>query len=204
MVFLFIDNYDSFTYNLVHYLQMLGKEVVVYRNDAINVADCLALRPSGIVISPGPCTPNEAGITLDLIQAAAAENLPLLGVCLGHQAIGQVFSGKVIRAPQPVHGRTSTITHNGQEIFAHVPSPCTVTRYHSLVVERDTLPDTLTITAETDGLIMAMRHRHHPLFGVQFHPESIASHYGHQMLQNFCSLALGQALQPCTLPPIPA
>jgi anthranilate synthase component II len=198
-MFLFVDNYDSFTYNLVHYLQMLGQTLEVYRNDALTVEAAIAKEPQGIVISPGPCTPNEAGITLALIEAAAARSIPLLGVCLGHQAIGQVFGGSVVRAPEPVHGRTSPITHDGSGLFAHIPSPYSSTRYHSLIVERKTLPPVLKATAWTDDLIMALEHRTKPLYGVQFHPESIASAYGHQLLHNFCALA---QKQPLTVSPI--
>jgi anthranilate synthase component 2 len=186
---LLIDNYDSFTYNLVHYLGELGAEVVVHRNDAISVEQALSARPEGIVLSPGPCTPNEAGICLDLI-AAAKDRVPILGVCLGHQAIGQVFGGKVIRAPLPMHGKTSRIWHHGSDVFAGIPDGFTATRYHSLIVERASLPDELQVTAESeDGLIMGLAHKTYPVYGVQFHPESIVSEYGHDLLGNFLALA---------------
>ena len=188
---LLIDNYDSFTFNLYHFLGEVGAQCDVWRNDKITVDAALALNPEAIVLSPGPCTPNEAGICLDLI-AAAAGKVPLLGVCLGHQAIGQAFGGHVIRAPSPMHGKVSAITHIGTDILAELPSPFSATRYHSLIVERDTLPDTLVPTAWTDdGIIMAMRHRTMPVYGVQFHPESIASEHGHQILANFLALARG-------------
>ncbi len=188
---LLIDNYDSFTFNLYHFLGEVGAQCDVWRNDKITVEAALALKPEAIVLSPGPCTPNEAGICLDLI-AAAAGKIPLLGVCLGHQAIGQAFGGQVIRAPKPMHGKVSSITHTGTDILAGLPSPFSATRYHSLIVERDTLPDTLVSTAWTDdGIIMAMHHRTMPIYGVQFHPESIASEHGHQILANFLALARG-------------
>jgi anthranilate synthase/aminodeoxychorismate synthase-like glutamine amidotransferase len=182
---LLIDNYDSFTWNLVHYFGELGADVVVHRNDAISVEQALSARPQAVVLSPGPCTPNEAGICLDLI-AKAPDDLPILGVCLGHQAIGQVFGGKVIRAPLPMHGKVSPIAHGGTGVFAGIPDHFGATRYHSLIVERDTLPETLAITAETDdGLIMGLQHKTRPIHGVQFHPESIASQHGHDLLRNF-------------------
>jgi anthranilate synthase component 2 len=184
-----IDNYDSFTYNLVHYLGELGVAVKVYRNDALSAAAVIAEGPQAIVISPGPCDPDQAGITLDLIHASAGK-VPLLGVCLGHQSIGQAFGGKVIRAPKPMHGKLSLIHHHGEGIFRDVPSPFSATRYHSLIVERKSLPKCLKVTAETDDkLIMALEHRDFPMFGVQFHPESIASEHGHQLLANFLELA---------------
>ena len=183
-----IDNYYSFTFNLVHYLGELGAEVSVWRNDARTVEQTLADEPNAIVLSPGPCTPNEAGICLDLVRAAA-ETTPILGVCLGHQAIGQVFGGKVIRAPLPMHGKLSTVSHTGQKLFRGVNGPFQATRYHSLVVERSSAPDELEVTAETDGLIMAMSHRRLNVHGVQFHPESIASEHGHQILANFLAIA---------------
>jgi anthranilate synthase component 2 len=184
-----IDNYDSFTFNLFHYLGGLGADVAVHRNDKISVADVMALEPEGIVLSPGPCTPNEAGICLDLIDKAA-DKIPLFGVCLGHQAIGQAFGGKVIRAPVPVHGKLSEIKHKGTGVFRGINGPFQATRYHSLVVERSSLPGTLIANAETgDGLIMGMMHESLPLHGVQFHPESIASEHGHVMLKNFLDLA---------------
>jgi anthranilate synthase/aminodeoxychorismate synthase-like glutamine amidotransferase len=187
---LLIDNYDSFTFNLVHFLGELGAECTVRRNDTLSPAQALALQPSAIVLSPGPCTPNEAGICLELVSAAAAANIPLLGVCLGHQAIGQAFGGEVIRAAAPVHGKTSPIHHAGTDIFQDLPDPFTATRYHSLIVSRRTLPACLAITAWTeDDTIMGMRHKTLPIFGVQFHPESIATSHGHEILQNFLNLA---------------
>ena len=184
-----IDNYDSFTYNLVHYLGELGADSVVIRNDKITAAEVLAKKPKAIVLSPGPCTPNEAGVCLDLIKQAGP-TIPLLGVCLGHQSIGQAYGGKVIRAPQPMHGKLSTITNDGRGIFKGLPKSFEVTRYHSLIVERATLPDSLEITAETsDGIIMGLQHITHPVHGVQFHPESIASEQGHALLANFLKLA---------------
>jgi anthranilate synthase component 2 len=186
---LLIDNYDSFTYNLVHYLGELGAESVVVRNDKITVGEVMANKPKAIVLSPGPCTPNEAGICLDLIKAAGP-TIPLLGVCLGHQSIGQSYGGKVIRAPQPMHGKLSTITNTGKGVFAGLPPSFQITRYHSLIVERSSLPECLEITAETDdGLIMGLQHKTHPVHGVQFHPESIASEQGHALLANFLRLA---------------
>jgi anthranilate synthase component 2 len=188
-MFLLIDNYDSFTYNLYHFLGELGAEMTVKRNDALTAAEAVAMSPQGIILSPGPCTPNEAGICLDLIKAAAGK-IPLLGVCLGHQAIGQAFGGKVIRAPAPMHGKLSQVTHKGLGLFQDIPSPFTGTRYHSLIVERASLPACLEITAETtDGIVMGLRHRELPIHGVQFHPESIASEHGHKLLANFLRLA---------------
>ncbi|MGK7866846.1 anthranilate synthase component II [Falsiroseomonas sp. E2-1-a20] len=185
---LLIDNYDSFTFNLYHFLGDLGAVVEVRRNDSLSVEAAMALDPEAIVLSPGPCTPNEAGICLDLIGAAAEARLPLLGVCLGHQAIGQAFGGKVVRAPEPVHGKVWDVTHGGTDIFAGIPSPFRATRYHSLVVED--LPETLVPTARTaDGLVMGLAHRDLPVWGVQFHPESIASEHGHDLLRNFLALA---------------
>ncbi|WP_439549557.1 anthranilate synthase component II [Falsiroseomonas sp.] len=185
---LLIDNYDSFTWNLYHFLGDLGAVVEVRRNDSLSADEALALKPDAIVLSPGPCTPNEAGICLDVIAAAAAERLPLLGVCLGHQAIGQAFGAKVVRAPTPVHGKVWDVTHGGTDIFAGLPSPFRATRYHSLVVED--LPETLIPTARTaDGLVMGLAHRDLPIWGVQFHPESIASEHGHDMLRNFLALS---------------
>jgi anthranilate synthase component 2 len=184
-----IDNYDSFTYNLVHFLGELGATCEVFRNDKITPAQVLSLKPKGIVLSPGPCTPREAGICLELIAATRGE-LPLLGVCLGHQAIGDAYGGKVVRAPVPMHGKLSRIRHRGQGLFQGLPSRFEVTRYHSLIVERSTLPADLLVTAETDdGIIMGMEHRTHPVHGVQFHPESIASEHGHALLANFLTLA---------------
>jgi anthranilate synthase component 2 len=186
---LVIDNYDSFTYNLVHYLNELGGETVVYRNDALTAQDALAMRPEAVVLSPGPCTPNEAGICLALI-AGAPDDLPVLGVCLGHQSIGQAMGGEVIRAQSLMHGKTSPIHHTGKGVFAGLPSPFTATRYHSLSVRRETLPAELEITAWTDdGEIMGFQHRTRPLHGVQFHPESIATEGGHQLLENFLELS---------------
>jgi anthranilate synthase component II len=184
-----IDNYDSFTYNLVHYLGELGAPCEVFRNDKISAEEVLKKKPQAIVLSPGPCTPNEAGICLDLI-AKAGGRVPLLGVCLGHQAIGQVYGGKVIRAPEPLHGKLSSIRHTNEGVFKGLPSTFDVTRYHSLIVERGSLPDDLEVTAETpDGLIMGLQHKTLPVHGVQFHPESIASQQGHALLANFLSLA---------------
>jgi len=183
-----IDNYDSFTFNLVHYLGDLGAQVRVHRNDKVTATDVMAADPDAIVVSPGPCTPKEAGICLDLI-AKASGTIPILGVCLGHQAIGDAFGGKVVRAPAPVHGKLSTIRHGGAGIFRGINAPFQATRYHSLVVERASLPDDLTVTADTeDGLIMGLSHRRLPVHGVQFHPESIASDHGHLMLKNFLDI----------------
>ncbi len=183
---LLIDNYDSFTYNLVHYLGELGAEVEVHRNDALDVQAAMALRPSAILLSPGPCDPDQAGICLSLTEAAAETGIPLMGVCLGHQTIGQAFGGKVVRHSEIVHGKLGQMTHNGQGLFAGLPSPVPATRYHSLVVDRGSLPDCLTITAELeDGTIMGLQHKELPIHGVQFHPESIRSEHGHAMLQNF-------------------
>jgi len=187
---LLIDNYDSFTYNLVHYLGELGADVLVKRNDALDVQAAMALRPSAIVLSPGPCDPDQAGICLPLTLAAAEAGIPLLGVCLGHQTIGQAFGGQVVRCHEIVHGKMGTMHHAGQGIFAGLPSPFLATRYHSLVVNRATLPAALEVTAWLeDGTIMGLRHRTKPIEGVQFHPESIASEHGHHLLQNFLTLA---------------
>ena len=184
-----IDNYDSFTFNLVHYLGALGAKVKVVRNDQASVAEIIGDAPDSIVLSPGPCTPREAGICLDLIREASPR-IPILGVCLGHQAIGEVFGGEVVRAPIPVHGKVAEIFHKGETLFHGLPSPFKATRYHSLVVRRDTLPAELAITAQTsDGLIMALSHIARPVHGVQFHPESIASEHGHALLRNFLDLA---------------
>jgi anthranilate synthase component 2 len=186
---LLIDNYDSFTYNLVHFLGELGAACEVHRNDQISTDEVLKKRPKAIVLSPGPCTPNEAGICLDLI-AKAGPTIPLLGVCLGHQAIGQTYGGKVIRAPVPMHGKLSQITHTNESVFKGLPAMFDVTRYHSLIVERKSLPDVLHVTAETsDKIIMGLMHKTHPVHGVQFHPESIASEQGHALLENFLKLA---------------
>ena len=183
---LLIDNYDSFTWNLVHYLGELGAEVKVVRNDAIDVQAAMGMRPAGIVLSPGPCDPDRAGICLALTEAAAETGTPLLGVCLGHQTIGQAFGGKVVRAGEIVHGKMGTIHHEGAGVFAGLPTPLSATRYHSLIVDRATLPDTLEVTAWLeDGTIMGLRHRTKPIEGVQFHPESIASEHGHKMLETF-------------------
>jgi anthranilate synthase/aminodeoxychorismate synthase-like glutamine amidotransferase len=189
---LLIDNYDSFTFNLVQFLGDLGAGCEVWRNDALSVEAALAREPEAIVLSPGPCAPNEAGICLDLI-AAAAGRVPMLGVCLGHQAIGQAFGGAVIRAPMPMHGKISAIQHRNSDIFEGLPAAFNATRYHSLIVERETLPEALVPTAFTeDGLIMGLRHRALPIFGVQFHPESIASEHGHAILANFLAIARGR------------
>ena len=182
---LLIDNYDSFTFNLVHYLGEIGARTKVVRNDALTVAEALAMEPEAIVLSPGPCTPTEAGICVDLIRAAA-ERVPVFGVCLGHQSIGQAFGGRIVRAPELMHGKTSPILHEGEGVFATLPSPFEATRYHSLIVEEESLPEELVITARSpDGLIMGLRHREHEIHGVQFHPESIASRHGHDILRNF-------------------
>ncbi|MBA4351559.1 MAG: aminodeoxychorismate/anthranilate synthase component II [Rhodobacter sp.] len=183
---LLIDNYDSFTYNLVHYLGELGADAVVKRNDALDVQAVLALRPECIVLSPGPCDPAQAGICLPLTTAAAEARIPLLGVCLGHQTIGEAFGGKVIRCHEIVHGKMGTMHHAGKGMFRGLPSPFQATRYHSLIVERATLPDCLEVTAWLeDGTIMGLRHKDRLIEGVQFHPESIASEHGHQLLRNF-------------------
>ncbi|WP_411890450.1 anthranilate synthase component II [Yoonia sp. SDW83-1] len=187
---LLIDNYDSFTYNLVHYLGELGAEVVVRRNDALNVQEAMAMKPSAIMLSPGPCDPSQAGICLALVHAAAETRMPLMGVCLGHQAIGEAFGGKVVRCHEIVHGKMGAMRHTGQGLFANLPSPFDATRYHSLIVDRATLPDSLEITAELDdGVIMGLQHKALPIHGVQFHPESIASEHGHKLLDNFLRLA---------------
>ena len=187
---LLIDNYDSFTYNLVHYLGELGADVVVKRNDALDVQAAMALQPEAILLSPGPCDPDQAGICLALIVAASETQTPLLGVCLGHQSIGQAFGGKVIRCHEIVHGKMGTMHHAGEGLFKDVPTPFEATRYHSLIVERATLPACLTVTAElSDGTIMGLQHNSLPIHGVQFHPESIASEHGHHLLKNFLSIA---------------
>jgi anthranilate synthase component 2 len=186
---LLIDNYDSFTYNLVHYVGELGADVVVRRNDALDVQQAMAMRPAGILLSPGPCDPDQAGICLALTAAAAETRTPLLGVCLGHQTIGQAFGGKVVRHSEIVHGKMGQMHHTGKGVFAGLPSPFEATRYHSLVVERDSCPDCLEITAELeDGTIMGLQHRELPIHGVQFHPESIASQHGHALLKNFLDM----------------
>ena len=185
---LVIDNYDSFTYNLVQYFGQLGVEQKVYRNDQITVEEALALNPDRVMISPGPCSPAEAGVSCDMIRAFAGRK-PLLGVCLGHQAIGHVFGGKVIRAPHLMHGKTSPVFHNDTDVFKGLPSPFAATRYHSLLVKRSTLPDCLQISAETvEGEIMGLRHKSLPIHGVQFHPESILTTHGKSLLQNFLEL----------------
>ena len=183
---LLIDNYDSFTYNLMHYVGQLGVETQVWRNDAINVQDAMALNPAGILLSPGPCDPDQAGICLALTEAAAETRTPLMGVCLGHQTIGQSFGGKVVQAGDIVHGKLGQMQHNGKGLFAGLPSPFAATRYHSLTVERESLPDCLDITAELeDGTIMGLQHKTLPIHGVQFHPESIRTEHGHALLKNF-------------------
>lgn len=184
-----IDNYDSFTYNLVQFLGELGADIKVYRNNVVSVDEVFSENPDGIVLSPGPCDPDRAGICLDLVKRAAATNMPVFGVCLGHQTIGQVFGGKVIRADELMHGKTSTISHNGQGIFKDIPNNFTATRYHSLTVDPTTIPNTLEVTATSpDGVIMGLSHKDLPMHGVQFHPESIASEYGHDILRNFLNL----------------
>ena len=186
---LLIDNYDSFTYNLFHFLGDLGEEIVVRRNDKLSVAEALALKPDSIVLSPGPCDPDKAGICLDLIKAAHGR-VPVLGVCLGHQAIGQAYGGRIVRAPAPMHGKLSRIHHKGQSVFAGIKNDFQATRYHSLVIDRASLPSSLAITAETDdGIIMGVAHKTSAVHGVQFHPESIASEHGHALLRNFLDLA---------------
>ena len=185
---LVIDNYDSFVYNLVHYVADFGVPTEVHRNDALSVADVLKRKPRAVILSPGPCTPNEAGICLELL-AQAPTALPIFGVCLGHQAIGQVFGGKVVRAPTPMHGKLSGVQHKNQSVFEDVPSPFQATRYHSLIVDRKDFPKDLEVTAETGEIIMGLRHKTLPIHGVQFHPESIASEHGHKILENFLKIA---------------
>jgi anthranilate synthase component 2 len=186
---LLIDNYDSFTYNLFHYLGELGAETVVKRNDELSAREALAMRPDAIVLSPGPCTPNEAGICLDLIRQADGR-VPILGVCLGHQAIGQAYGGRIVRAPEPMHGKLSRIHHTGKSVFRGLNNDFEATRYHSLTIAPESVPDTLEVTATTgDQVIMGVMHKRHPVHGVQFHPESIASENGHALLQNFLALA---------------
>ena len=188
-MYVLIDNYDSFTYNLLHFLGELGAKIVVHRNDKITPEEVLALSPEGIVLSPGPCDPDRAGICVDLVRKAASR-IPILGVCLGHQSIGQAFGASIERAPTPMHGKLSNICHHENDIFHGIASPFAATRYHSLIVANDSLPNCLKVTAETnDGLIMGLRHREHPIFGVQFHPESIASENGHDLLANFLNIA---------------
>ncbi|TMV44306.1 aminodeoxychorismate/anthranilate synthase component II [Paenibacillus mesophilus] len=192
---LVIDNYDSFTYNLVQYLGEIGQEVVVHRNDQIDLDGIESLKPDHILISPGPCTPNEAGISLALIDRFKGQ-IPILGVCLGHQSIGQVFGGEVIRAEKLMHGKTSEIYHDGKTIFEGIPSPYTATRYHSLIVRRETLPDCLEISAETkDGEIMGLRHKEYPIEGVQFHPESIITDHGLKLLRNFVAITAASGVR---------
>ncbi len=184
-----IDNYDSFTFNLAHYLGELGADVAVWRNDQITVEETLASKADAIVLSPGPCTPNEAGICLELVRAAS-ETTPILGVCLGHQAIGQAFGGEIVRAKAPMHGKVSRISHDARGLFRGLNGPFQATRYHSLVIERSSAPPELEISAESDdGLVMSIAHHDRPVYGVQFHPESIASEHGHQILRNFLDLA---------------
>ena len=187
-MYLLIDNYDSFTYNLYHFLGELGAEMEVRRNDAISVEEALAMKPQGIVMSPGPCDPPKAGICLELVEKAAGL-VPLLGVCLGHQAVGQAFGGKIVRAPMPMHGKISEIHHTGSGVLRDIPDPFRATRYHSLVIERQSVPDCFHITAETDdGLVMGIAHKELPIHGVQFHPESIESEHGHKLLENFLDI----------------
>jgi anthranilate synthase component II len=189
IMLLIIDNYDSFTYNLVHYVGELGADVIVKRNDSLSVQEAMAINADAILLSPGPCDPNQAGICLDLVHAATQTKTPLMGVCLGHQTIGQAFGGKVVRCDEIVHGKMGIMHHSGNGLFQDIPSPFKATRYHSLVVERETLPDCLNITAELkQGTIMALQHKSLPIFGVQFHPESIKSQHGHQLLENFIKL----------------
>lgn len=200
-MFLLIDNYDSFTYNLYHFLGELGAEIEVWRNDQIAVEDVLAKHPQGLIISPGPCDPDRAGICLELI-AAAPEEMPILGVCLGHQAIAQAFGGKVVRAPAPMHGKLSPIEHKQGSVFEGLPSPLGATRYHSLTVAPDSVPDCLEVTAWTeDGVVMGLSHKARPVHGVQFHPESIASEHGHALLGNFLRRA-GHNQPPLGQPPV--
>ncbi len=188
-MFLLIDNYDSFTYNLVHYFGELGAEIVVRRNDVLSADEAMALNPQGIILSPGPCDPDQAGICLELIEKASGK-LPIFGVCLGHQSIGQAFGAKIVRAPEPMHGKISPIHHEGKGVFANIPSPLAVTRYHSLTIDPASMPDCLEVTSQTeDGVIMGVQHKELPIHGVQFHPESIASEHGHQLLKNFLELA---------------
>ncbi len=187
---LLIDNYDSFTYNLVHFLGELGADAEVHRNDKLSVGQAMSKRPEAIVISPGPCDPDKAGICLDLIKAAADARVPLLGVCLGHQAIGQAFGGRIIRAPELMHGKVDAVLHTGKGVFRHLPSPLQATRYHSLTIDPETFPSVLEITAHSpDGTIMGLQHRELPIHGVQFHPESIATEHGHDLLRNFLEIA---------------
>jgi anthranilate synthase component 2 len=193
---LLIDNYDSFTYNLFHYLGELGAEVKVVRNDEISAAQALGMKPDGIVLSPGPCTPNEAGICLDVIKQAAGR-MPILGVCLGHQAIGQVYGGAVVRAPEPMHGKLSRVHHTGKSVFRGLNNDFLATRYHSLTIDPPSMPAVLEVTATSeDGVIQGVMHKSHPVHGVQFHPESIASENGHALLNNFLTIARDFAKEP--------
>lgn len=195
-MYLLIDNYDSFTYNLVQYIGQLNRPVEVWRNDQISVADCLAKKPKGIILSPGPCSPNEAGICLDMVKACAEHHIPLFGVCLGHQSIGQAFGANIVLAPTPIHGKISDIYHGNSSVFHGLPQAVQATRYHSLIVEKDSLPDDLEITAWTqDGLIMGIAHKNLPIHGVQFHPESIRTHAGHHLLANFLKITEDQPLE---------
>ena len=189
MRLLVIDNYDSFTYNLFHYLGELGADVRVVRNDEISAAEALGMKPEGIVLSPGPCTPNEAGICLDVIKQANG-TMPILGVCLGHQAIGQVYGGKIVRAPEPMHGKLSRMHHTGKSVFRGLNNDFFATRYHSLTIDPPSMPQSLEVTATSDdGVIQGVMHKSHPVHGVQFHPESIASENGHALLNNFLTIA---------------
>ncbi len=193
---LLIDNYDSFTYNLFHYLGELGADVVVKRNDELTAAEALAMKPEAVVLSPGPCTPNEAGICLELIKQADGR-VPILGVCLGHQSIGQVYGGKIVRAPEPMHGKLSRIHHNGRSVFRGLNNDFEATRYHSLTIAPESMPDDLIVTAtSSDGVIQGVMHKKHPVHGVQFHPESIASENGHALLKNFLDIARERTLEP--------
>jgi anthranilate synthase component 2 len=187
-MFVLIDNYDSFTYNLLHYIGELGTEVVVHRNDALSVDDVMSLGAEGIVISPGPCDPDRAGICLELVEKAAG-SIPLFGVCLGHQCIGQVFGGKVVRSPEPMHGKVSDITHKNTGVFEGLPSPFVATRYHSLSIDPDSIPDCMEVNAiSPDGVVQGMSHKEFEIHGVQFHPESIQTQHGHKLLQNFINI----------------
>ena len=193
---LLIDNYDSFTYNLFHYLGELGAQVKVVRNDEISAAEALGMKPEGIVLSPGPCTPNEAGICLDVIKQAAGQ-MPILGVCLGHQAIGQVYGGSIVRAPEPMHGKLSRVHHTGRSVFRGLNNDFLATRYHSLTIDPPSMPAVLDVTATSeDGVIQGVMHKSHPVHGVQFHPESIASENGHALLDNFLRIARDFAKEP--------
>src|ERR1700748_498271 len=196
MAILLIDNYDSFTYNLFHFLGELGAEVRVERNDALTAKEALALKPQGIVLSPGPCTPDDAGICLEVIKQAGG-SMPILGVCLGHQAIGQVYGGKIVRAPEPMHGKLSRVHHTGKSVFRGLNNDFMATRYHSLTIDPPSMPASLEVTATSeDGVIQGVMHKSHPVHGVQFHPESIASEHGHQLLKNFLDIARDFARDP--------